>query len=1667
MTTVSIEGGGGRGGGDHHGPGHALEALSNAQKKQIADAVRPATIQVASEGTDDIIVASRASEKVWHFALMATKPSYKPTQNPELIRRFVNSCLLNLSNHHNVDTSSLLTCLTSEEGLKRLNGILGMTMSIEAAHDLETLSFQFVVLPFIGVLTRESICRSTMDKASMIYDTVYAHRKKFIEAGIIPSVKKLIDRAYLEDRSSAAARIRRDDGYLCVVTSLSCALLAIVRLIYQIVIRIPNSHINLLRTVRTLHIRVHTWAKMSKGTERDLLINKIMVKEVKSLLRIVSEAEDTVIPLLDVATAAPGAEAVNLSANPQQSNAFDPPGESSVLKARHDNDHVEISDINILPTQQEISCIRAPFLPFNGVADAPRFLAHGWKCQLDTHFRLCREDMMDPLRQSVKSFLVALRQTPIGEEDRLLDHKELRKLLTDNSNLNVYGDVMLFSAITDKNAGGNIEIGFSQPPQILGAAKGQRTEFWERSKNRIMLDGLICLVSRDAGQVGGEKAASKAKVQMVLAVIARRDTESLVKDKKVARVSINLADPLQYLQLMNSASETSSKRWFLVESPATYFESYRPILKTLQNRIPATMPFGKYLAPTAEELDKVKKTTINVDLPIYSRAPTFQYDLSVLLNGRECRLDVNNTSSIKHAIETLQNYSTMDGTQANALVETLCREVALIHGPPGTGKTWIGAALMQVLLANSAQSECGPVLYVCRTDLALDQALNYLGNIVRIRLEQYSAEAIADVATLDNPNNGAFEEIHHGLLRQCSVVAMTTNGVIKSQELIKTLAPKIIICEEAGEILEAHILSVLSPSTQHLILIGNHKHFRPHINKYNLSSDTPIGKKYNLDMSLFERLATSTKNSLPISELKTQRRMRPSISELIRQPLYPDLIDGDDVHHHPSVRGMAENLFFMNHYHAEDVNSKNGVQSYSNAFEVSMVNAFAKYLVKNGYGEPGEVAIVTTYLAQLSKLRIALKGSFKLVINERDQEQLQQYDMEIENEGQDCGEVQDGATIWLDNSQKQISLSTIENFKGAEAKIVIISLVRNQSENHPSMSGKICPLESASHTNVLLSRAQHGMFIIGNADLMENGTNNLWLSVISDLRIHDRIGSGFPLKCQSHPEQAISMTLNTNSPDASSRATAYCPSANMCEKLLEPCGHQCPSICGETCPSQKFCVECRDSEAMTMEVDVVEGLSLGKIDVDKDPILELTCGHAFTLTTLDGMMDMNKYYKQELDLVTGRMKFTATLPLPGDEVNQVCCPNCRKSILHILRYGRQIKGAQLSMRLKKYQIAQGKAMTDIKDAFDVARNQIKMGHDNFVLAISAPHARTWIAPPLPEMRHLGKFALESDIFPISDFSSIAETYGIPIEHSTAWSRHIQPVAELVKAIDDVTCRAAMSPTKRVFEAAISRLYRLEKGRLSNGSDRKKTSTIIQECIQKCGLPPDGNAGSSYVESLAEKTNALLLALSEATDALEAAGTMTGWYWFVEDLRVCCLAYTYITREVAWKGHYNGRVAYSCVTALGLLCDQVRWLGLRPLPEGKDAKLARLKSTDDLIEKFKTEHRKLQHPCCEELKKECLARAAEIEERLGTAVRMAHGELILNQPPTEAEKVQIYGAISVTLRGSGHWYRCPNGHTYVIGGCGRAIHEAECPDCGAAVGGTGHQLRKDNAPAPEI
>jgi len=94
------------------------------------------------------------------------------------------------------------------------------------------------------------------------------------------------------------------------------------------------------------------------------------------------------------------------------------------------------------------------------------------------------------------------------------------------------------------------------------------------------------------------------------------------------------------------------------------------------------------------------------------------------------------------------------------------------------------------------------------------------------------------------------------------------------------------------------------------------------------------------------------------------------------------------------------------------------------------------------------------------------------------------------------------------------------------AKIVILSLVRNSGslddEDEKVLLGVSQPsigfLKSNNRTNVALSRAQHGLYILGNAtDLAQK--SSMWENVLTELEEKKCLGAGFPIICPKHPDQ--------------------------------------------------------------------------------------------------------------------------------------------------------------------------------------------------------------------------------------------------------------------------------------------------------------------------------------------------------------------------------------------------------------------------------------------------------------------------------------------------------------------------------------------------------------------
>lgn len=474
----------------------------------------------------------------------------------------------------------------------------------------------------------------------------------------------------------------------------------------------------------------------------------------------------------------------------------------------------------------------------------------------------------------------------------------------------------------------------------------------------------------------------------------------------------------------------------------------------------------------------------------------------------------------------------------------------------------------------------------------------------RQRLVEFWAEEIRDDATNDlfesvkeasllhQQLTNVHDDVDRRVLQTADVIGVTTTGLARRIATLRRVRCKVVICEEAGEVMEPHMISALLPSVEHFIQIGDHQQLRPQINNYKLSLESQQGTLYQLDRSQFERLSIGEKGRppVPVAQLNVQRRMRPEISSLIRETIYPRLLDHDNTRDLPDVVGMRKNVFWLDHDNIEesaqaDVHQK----SHSNVWEVEILHALVRHIVRQGIYNSTDIAVLTPYTGQLQKLRAKMRNDFEIVLSDRDQETLKKEGFNVEEitpeSDQTRGRVASG-TRPLEKKKMSdlLRVATIDNFQGEEAKVVIISLVRSNKER------KIGFLKTNNRINVLLSRAQHGMYLIGNTNTYS--TQPMWGQILAMLQKTDSVGRAFGLCCPRHtdteiqvsqpddfarlsPEGGCQIACDRRLDECGHRCQARCHSESMhrvfscprpCERLLSPCNHNCrKKTCGEDC----------------------------------------------------------------------------------------------------------------------------------------------------------------------------------------------------------------------------------------------------------------------------------------------------------------------------------------------------------------------------------------------------------------------------------------------------------------------------------------------------------------------
>ena len=1079
-------------------------------------------------------------------------------------------------------------------------------------------------------------------------------------------------------------------------------------------------------------------------------------------------------------------------------------------------------------------------------------------------------------------------------------------------------------------------------------------------------------------------------------------------------------------------------------------------------------------------------------------------------------------------------------------------------------------------------------------------------------------------------------------LIDADVIGVTTSGLARNLTLLRKLNSKVLISEEAGEVQEAHLLTAMLPSIEHVILIGDHLQLRPQVQNYALSSESTEGKQYCLDVSLFERLVKpliTTATPLPYSTLEVQRRMHPSIAELVRSTLYPALKDASNVEDYPGVAGMRRRLFWLNHENREDgsIEAALHTTSKTNEWEAGMVAALVRHIVRQGLYKPSDIAVLTPYLGQLRLLREQLRTYYEVTLSEGDAVELaeatapvEEIDDDDDDDSTSEGGDRNDASPPRPNVVKRtlveaVRLSTIDNFQGEEATVVIISLVRCNDAHNPGF------LRTENRCNVLLSRAKHGMYIIGNAETA--GVAPMWAKVL-DLLQPDNIGDAFELCCPRHPEKALaaaepeelfklapaggceelcdrqlncghacpehchsdllhqdvyclkdcqrprscglhacpnpcgarcaercnvvlegqSLTLecghvlenptcyqvnnleqyackepitkiipgcehtvqvacwvdvqhpdyacpaicgatlpcahscihncaacnkredgeitttdhgeckakcgrnyaNCGHTDSSechaakgeacspckAKCESFCihakcakqchepcipcaeevcpstcahgercempcgapcdwiPCQSRCTKLLR-CGCQCPGLCGEVCPTDRFCQNHGDEDTLSQTVDFIEFNEYRDTDLDSDPVIILNCGHVFTVSTLDGLMDMAKYYELDKDGAPSALKESNTLDFSKDDLKS--CPNCRGTVRNIARYGRIIRRAILDEATKKF-ICHSNAnyiplvnnlMTEQDKLSDSALNA-KLPHRALRLVGSRNTQIAAVREIGDSMRYKGIFTVRRTILRYQGQVKLAE-------------QPFQRVRNMVEAVR----------RRKAGEGADIKSFDFDQSLLQT-----KGSLLGLALILRCDLTiiSDVIAVRDRTPVVPRKNEELEIDFGanrqDCEKLIEVAQKSSHKIQEVEG-HLFWAQFAALERNVAPSD--NG----------GITID------------GQQPPMERLK--DEALE-----HLDLAEALCNSNASQTSSVSHEID-----AIRKMLRDSVFYQPVSSDEMRAVVAAMANEFGVTGHWYRCVNGHPFTVGECGGPMQTSRCPECGQPVGGQNH------------
>ena len=450
----------------------------------------------------------------------------------------------------------------------------------------------------------------------------------------------------------------------------------------------------------------------------------------------------------------------------------------------------------------------------------------------------------------------------------------------------------------------------------------------------------------------------------------------------------------------------------------------------------------------------------------------------------------------------------LNPTQERAVNEVLwAKDVAIVHGPPGTGKTTTLVEVINETLMRESQ-----VLVCAQSNMAVDwiseklvdRGINVLriGNPTRVndkmlgftyerRFESHAdypqlwaiRKAIRELRKnrkkgsenyhqkMDRLKSRAAEielRINAELFGEARVIACTLVG--SAHHLLEGMKFGTLFIDEAAQALEAACWIPMKRASR-VILAGDHCQLPPTVKSI-------AALRAGLGKTLMERIAENKPEVVTL--LKIQYRMNDEIMRFSSDWFYGGKVESAPQIKYRSVLDYDHPITWIDTSNEENQITIEGEDapedSASTASSVSAANQnsdlnFKEQFVGESFGRinkaEAELTLLTLaeYFTKIGKQRV-LEERIDVGIISPYRAQVQYLKKLIKK------------YEFFKPYRRLISVNTVDGFQGQERDVILISLVRSNDE------GQIGFLKDLRRMNVAMTRARMKLIILGNKDTM-------------------------------------------------------------------------------------------------------------------------------------------------------------------------------------------------------------------------------------------------------------------------------------------------------------------------------------------------------------------------------------------------------------------------------------------------------------------------------------------------------------------------------------------------------------------------------------------------------